>query len=86
MRMQGTALFAFFAALGVKRIAAHGAKFARELKEPCAHELPQPFRTLRELMQDTPEKLPRNPQNGRWFARDRRRRTPCLRPAAQDRR
>jgi hypothetical protein len=72
-------LFGFFAALRGKHIAAHGGKFGGELKEPCALGLPQPFRALWKLMQDTTEKQPRNPQNGRWFARDSRRRTPRLR-------
>src|SRR3984893_33812 len=69
-------LFGFFVALGGKSSVAHGGKLAGELKERCAYGLPQPFGAVRKLMQDTTEKQPRNPQNGRWFARDRRRRTP----------
>src|ERR1700731_5118259 len=72
-------LFGFFVALGGKSSVAHGGKLAGELKERCAYGLPQPFGAVRKLMQDTTEKQPRNPQNGRWFARDRRRRTPRLR-------
>src|ERR1700731_2662859 len=71
--------FGFFVALGGKSSAAHRGKFVGELKEPRALGLPQPFRAVWKLMQDTTEKQPRNPQDGRWFARDRRRRTPRLR-------
>jgi len=48
--------FGFFVAVGDKSSAAHGGKFAGELKEPCAHGLPQPFRAVWKLMQDTTEK------------------------------
>ena len=47
--------FGFFVALGGKSSAAHGAKFAGELKEPCGLGLPQPFRAVWKLMQDTTE-------------------------------
>src|ERR1700747_3097301 len=77
--MRQTMSFCFFVALLSEASAAHGAEFAGELKEPCAPGLPQPFRAVRKLMQDTAEKQPANPQAGRSFARNRRRRTLRLR-------
>src|ERR1700737_812326 len=71
--------FGFFVAVGGKVSAAHGGKFAGKLNESRAQGSPQPFRAVGKLVQDTTEKLPRNPQNRRGFARDRRRRTPRLR-------
>jgi hypothetical protein len=52
--------FGFFVALGGKSCPAPGGNLAGELKEPRALGLPQPFRAVWKLMQDTTEKQPRN--------------------------
>ena len=72
--------FGFFVALGGKSSAAHGAKFAGELKEPCALGSPAAVpRCLETHPEHDGTAAAKIPQNGRWFARDRGRRTPRLR-------